>query len=125
MEKVPFWKTYSYWVFFMTAIWVAGFLPFSPLVSAIGSLIGSLFILKQNSVSLFIFAIHFIPVWLLGKTSLDWKENVAVFLFYNLFLFALGTDMATVYEPILVDPPKTIKEYLIQSEIPIFKEATD
>ena len=113
------WKIYSYWGFAMTALWYAGVLKFSPLLSVIVTFIGgvifSFFQYKGiNPVNLFIFITHLIPVILLRHTSLDIKENVGVFILYNLVLLASGTNAVQVYSEIFKNPPKTVREYFIQ-----------
>jgi len=82
---LPIWKIYSYWVFVMTALWRVGWLPFSPLTSAIAAFIGSALMPRS-----FIIVMHLIPLWILRKTPLDVVPNVAVFLLYNALLMLNG-----------------------------------
>jgi hypothetical protein len=122
MIKVPIWHIYSYWIFAMTALWSAGLLPFSPLVSAIAITAGSLvFTTSQygvtSPVSLFIFFTHTITIWLTRKTSLDYSENLIAFLIYNMVLMASGTNMVEVYSTIFKEPPMTIGDYLCQRNL--------
>ena len=126
MIKVPIWHIYSYWIFAMTALWSAGLLPFSPLISALGIMAGSLvFTTSQygimNPVSLFIFFTHALTIWLTRKTSLDYSENLIVFLIYNIVLMASGTNVVEVYTTIFKEPPMTIREYLVQRNLWHFK----
>ena len=115
MTIVPFWKIYSYWSFVMVALWSAGHLPFSPLVSAIVAFIGSLFMIRNcNSANVFILVTHLWPLWMLRNTKLDVIPNLTVFLIYNMFLFALGTNYVEVYTTIYNNPPTSLKEYLSQ-----------
>jgi hypothetical protein len=113
------WKIYSYWGFAMTALWYAGVLKFSPLLSVIFTLIGgvifSFFQYKGiKPVNLLIFITHLIPVILLRHTSVDIKENVGVFILYNLVLLASGTTAEKVYSDIFKNPPRTVREYFLQ-----------
>ena len=118
MHKVPIWKIYSYWVFFMTLMWMAGWLPFSPLASALFTFgFPVLFMGPWNQANIFVVALHFLPVWILRKTSLDLKANLAVFALYNLVLLAAGTDYVSVYKTLYTDPPTTIAEYLCQRSL--------
>ena len=116
MKKSPFWTIYSYWVLAMTLLWLAGGLPFSPLVSALASFAGSLFLMARtgsfNDANVFILMIHLVPLWILRNTTLDLGENVGVFVGYNIFLMIMGTSYVEVYRRIMEDPPRTIKEYL-------------
>ena len=115
MTIVPFWKIYSYWSFVMVALWSAGHLPFSPLASAIVAFIGSLFMVRNcNSANVFILVTHLWPLWILRNTKLDVIPNLTVFLVYNMFLFALGTNYVEVYTTIYNNPPTSLKEYLSQ-----------
>ena len=115
MTKVPFWTIYSYWSFAMIALWSRGRLPFSPLVSAIVAFVASIFMMRKfNSASIFIIVTHLFPLWVLRNTELDIIPNLKVFLVYNIFLFALGTNFVEVYTAIYNNPPTTIKEYLSQ-----------
>jgi len=106
----------------MTALWLAGILKFSPLLSVIVTFIGgvifSFFQYKGiKPVNLFIFITHLIPVILLRNTSLDIKENVGVFILYNLVLLVSGTTAGKVYSEIFKNPPRTLHEYFIQRGI--------
>jgi hypothetical protein len=103
----------------MTALWYAGVLKFSPLLSVIFTLVaGVIFSIFQykgiNPVSLFIFITHLIPVIILRHTSLDIKENVGVFILYNLVLLASGTTSGKVYSEIFKNPPRTVRDYFVQ-----------
>lgn len=119
--KIPFWLIYSYWVFAMTLLWVGGAITWSPLVSAIGALIGSslpiLLTGEFTQANLFIFGTHIIPVWILRRTSIDIKPNLLVFIVYNLVLLLSGTDYVSIYKYIFTHRPETIKGYLCQREI--------
>lgn len=112
MQVIPVWQIYSYWVFGMTLLWLAGRLPFSPLFSAVMSLAASFTLSINAPVYLFILAIHAWTVWVLRNTGLEVFPNAMVFLVYNLTLFMQGTNFKIVYENIFTDPPKTIREYL-------------
>jgi len=103
----------------MTALWYAGILKFSPLLSVIFTLIaGVIFSFFQyKGVNIFVFVTHLIPVILLRHTSLDIKENVAVFILYNLTLIAAGTNVKQVYTTIFNNPPQTIYDYFLQREL--------
>jgi len=116
------WKIYSYWGFAMTALWLAGILKFSPLLSVIitfiGGVIFSFFQYKGiTPINIFVFVTHLIPVILLRHTSLDIKENVAVFILYNLTLIASGTNVKQVYTTIFNNPPQTTYDYFLQREL--------
>ena len=122
MIKIPIWNIYSYWVFAMTALWSAGILPFSPLVSAITVMAGSLaFTTFQygvtNPVSLFIFFTHALTIWITRKSSLDYSENLTVFLIYNIALLISGTNVVEVYTTIFKEPPMTIQDYFCQRNL--------
>jgi hypothetical protein len=112
MEIIPIWQIYSYWVFAMTLLWMAGWLPFSPLLSAMASLAASFTLSINAPVYLFILSIHAWTVWVLRKTSIEMVPNAVVFLVYSLTLFMQGTNFKKVYENIFTDPPKTVQEYL-------------
>lgn len=118
MHKVPIWKIYTWWVICMTLMWMAGWLPFSPLASALATFtIPVLLMSSFNEANIFVVALHFLPVWILRKTSLDLKANLAVFALYNLVLLAAGTDYVSVYKTLYTDPPTTIAEYLCQRSL--------
>lgn len=106
---IPIWKIYSYWVFAMTALWCLGWLPFSPLVSAIAAFVGSALMPRS-----FILVMHLVPLWILRKTHLDVVPNVAVFLLYNALLVLNGTNYVEVYSYIYTHQPTTLREYLSQ-----------
>ena len=115
MHKVPIWKIYSWWVFFMTFLWMIGWLPFSPLLSALFTFgMPILFMRSFNQANVFVIGLHLLPVWILRMTSLDVKANLAAFALYNLVLLAAGTDYVSVYTTLYTDPPTTIAEYLCQ-----------
>jgi hypothetical protein len=119
--KIPFWLIYSYWVFFTTILWLGGFIKWSPLISAIIALLGASVttIIKRefNQSNLFIIATHIVPVWILRNTSIDIKENLVLFLVYNLVLLASGTDYSEIYQYIFTHRPETIHGYLCQRMI--------
>ena len=122
MIKVPVWHIYSYWVFVMSALWSAGLLPFSPLVSAIGIMAASLvFTTSQygitNPVSLFIFFTHAMTIWVARNSSLDYSANLIAFLIYNIVLLASWTNLVEVYTTIFKEPPMTIRDYLCQRNL--------
>lgn len=110
---------YSYWVFGLTLLWSVGWITFSPLLSAVVTFVGSVIFtgLELNLVNFFIVATHLIPLWVLRKTSLDVLPNVFVFLIYNLFLFAMGTNSARVYKSIFEHRPATVQDYLCQRHL--------
>lgn len=77
--KIPFWLIYSYWSFALTALWLGGFIEWSPLVSALAALMGSILLLdKVTQASLFIVLTHIIPVWILRNTNIDLNPNLFV-----------------------------------------------
>jgi uncharacterized membrane protein YjjP (DUF1212 family) len=122
MIKIPIWNIYSYWVFAMTALWSAGILPFSPLVSAITVMAGSLVFTTfqygvTNPVSLFIFFTHALTIWITRKSSLDYSENLTVFLIYNIALLISGTNVVEVYTTIFKEPPMTLSDYFCQRNL--------
>lgn len=108
---IPIWQIYSYWVFAMTLLWLSGKLPFSPLFSAVASLLASITLSINAPVYLFILFIHALSVWVLRNSRIEVLPNAMVFLVYNLTLMQ-STNFKKVYENIFTDPPKTIKEYL-------------
>ena len=118
MAPVPVWSIYSYWVFVMTALWVTGHLPFSPLLSALLSFIGAALIpisyKSLTEANIFIVITHLIPIWILRKTKLEIKPNLIIFLIYNMVLLLSGTNYHEVYSYIFTYQPLTIKQYLIQ-----------
>lgn len=118
MIKVPIWAIYSYWVFFMTLFWMAGWLPFSPLLSALFTFgVSTILVILNgpwNQANIFVVLTHLLPVWILRRTSLDLKQNLAVFVVYNLLLLAAGTDYVSIYRTLYTNPPTTIAEYLCQ-----------
>lgn len=109
---IPIWQIYSYWVFAMTLLWLSGKLPFSPLFSAVASLLASITLSINAPVYLFILFIHALSVWVLRNSRIEVLPNAMVFLVYNLTLLMQSTNFKKVYENIFTDPPKTIKEYL-------------
>jgi hypothetical protein len=110
---------YSYWVFGLTLLWSAGLIPFSPLLSAVVTFIGSIIFtgFEFNMVNVFVVATHMIPLWILRRTTIDILPNVFVFLFYNLFLIAMGTNSVQVYKFIFEHKPASVMEYLCQRHL--------
>lgn len=110
---------YSWWVFGLTLLWSVGLLAFSPLLSAVVTFVGSVIFtgLEVNVLNAFIVATHMIPLWVLRKTTLDVIPNVFVFLVYNLFLSAQGTNSVRVYTSIFEHRPATVHEYLCQRHL--------
>jgi hypothetical protein len=116
---VPTWKIYSYWAFGLTALWLAGLLPFSPLASCVGTLIGSIvFVIIGGTIfkpiGMFIVATHVLPVLLLRETKLNFFKNFLIFGIYNLVLLGSGTNFKEVYDQVFRENPQTIKDYLLQ-----------
>ena len=116
---VPVWAIYSYWSTGMAALWLAGLLPFSPLVSCVATLIGSIvFVTLMGTIfrpiGVFIVATHVLPVFLLRKTKFIFFKNFLIFLIYNLVLLGAGTNFKKVYEQVFRENPQTIREYLSQ-----------
>lgn len=113
-----FWLIYSWWVFALVLLWLAGLLPFSPRASAIGAFIGSIFfIMATKRFNAFILATHLVPLWLLRAEPLDLVPNALVALVYTLFLATQGTDPLKIYRWIVENPPSTIREYLKQRKL--------
>ena len=108
-------------MFAMTVLWVTGHLPFSPLISAVLSFIGSALIpISSKSfteANIFIVITHLIPIWILRKTTFDIKPNLIVFLIYNIVLLLSGTNYYEIYSYIFTHQPLTIKQYLGQRGI--------
>jgi hypothetical protein len=116
---VPVWAIYSYWAFGLTALWLAGLLPFSPLASAVATFIGSIiFVFFQNKifqpVGIFIVVSHLVPVLILRKTKFNFFKNFLIFIVYNLTLLATGTNFKKIYTKIFENPPMTVGDYLRQ-----------
>lgn len=116
---VPIWAIYSYWSTALAGLWLLGLLPFSPLVSCVLTLIGSIvFAVVEGTlfkpIGMFIVATHVIPVVLLWKTKLEFFKNFLVFLAYNLVLISAGTNFKLVYEQVFRENPQTIRAYLHQ-----------
>ena len=116
---VPIWAIYSWWTFGLTALWVAGLLPFSPLASVVATFIGSIiFVFFKNlifrPVGIAIVASHLIPVLILRKTKFNVFKNFLIFGAYNLVLLGSGTDIARVYGEIFKNSPETIHDYMRQ-----------
>lgn len=63
-------------------------------------------------VSLFLIALHALPVWFLRKQPIQFKPVLVVFLVYLIVLALQGTDPVKVYKRLLDEPPQTISEYL-------------
>lgn len=110
---------YSYWVFGLTLLWAVGWITFSPLLSAVVTFVGSVIFtgLEVNVLNFFIVATHMIPLWFLRKTTLDVLPNVSIFLIYNLFLFAQGTNSVRVYKSIFEHRPADVQDYLCQRHL--------
>lgn len=115
---IHIWKIYSYWVFLMTFLWCLGYLPFSPLASAIVSFIGAslipISVKSLTQANIFIVLTHAIPLWILRRTSIDVLPNLSVFLVYNALLHAYGTSYREVYTDIFTHQPLTVRQYLAQ-----------
>ena len=119
---VPTWKIYSYWSTAMAALWLVGLLPFSPLLSCVATLIGSIiFVIIGGTIfkpiGMFIVGTHVLPVLLLRGTKINFFKNFLIFGIYNLVLLGSGTNFKEVYDQILRENPQTIIEYLRQREI--------
>lgn len=114
MIRVEPWKIYSWWVFAMVALWLAGLLPFSPLASAVLAFIGSVIFATRTRAGAFILLMHAVPLWLLRHEPLDLAPNALVYLAYVLVLASQGTDPLKIYKIIFENPPATIGEYMCQ-----------
>jgi hypothetical protein len=118
MKRIEFWKIYSFWVLGMYLLWVSGYLPFSPLASALVSFIGTLYVFRGITPAyLFILFTHGLPLITLQNAPLDLIPNLFVFLLYSMVLAANGTNFVTVYRDISDTFPVSIDEYLRQRGI--------
>ena len=116
---VPIWAIYSYWSFGLTALWLAGLLPFSPLASVVATFTGSIFFvffknLIFRPVGIAIVLSHLVPVLILRKTKFNFLKNFLIFIVYNLALLATGTNFKKIYTKIFENTPMTVDEYLRQ-----------
>lgn len=116
---VPVWAIYSWWAFGLTALWLAGLMPFSPLASVAATFTGSIFFvffknLIFRPVGIAIVLSHLVPVLILRKTKFNFFKNFLIFIIYNLTLLGSGTDIVKVYDEIFQNSPRTINDYLRQ-----------
>ena len=103
----------------MTALWLAGLLPFSPLASVVATFTGSIFFvffknLIFRPVGIAIVLSHLVPVLILRKTEFNFFKNFLIFIIYNLVLLATGTNFKRIYKTIFENTPTTVNEYLRQ-----------
>jgi hypothetical protein len=103
-------QLFSYWGF---ALWL--FPVISPtLILFLNLFFSILFVYKTyfNTVALFILVTHAVPAWLERRGPLDFLGSLFIFTIYLLSLRLQGTDFVTVYNQVLKEPPRTLKDYL-------------
>lgn len=115
-QVVPVWNLYSWWVFGLTLLWSMGVLNFSPLLSALCTLAGSIIIFKtrKNFINFLIFLSHLVPVYVLRHAPFDPVQNILTFFLYLIFLEENGTSFVRVYDRVITDPPRSVTDYLVR-----------
>ena len=110
----PWYNVFSYWGLALALL--SPWLSFPVLAIMILNLLGTFIFLSISNttpqVSLFLIALHALPVWFLRKQPIQFKPVLVVFLVYLIVLALQGTDPVKVYKKLLDEPPQTISEYL-------------
>lgn len=110
----PWYNVFSYWGLIL---WVLSpWLPFSILSILIANFIGTLVFVyiarPPIRLSMFLIALHAVPVWINRRDPIQLVPLAVVFGAYTLSLTLQGLSLRAVYEDLVRDPPKTIREYL-------------
>lgn len=110
----PWYNVFSYWglILWLLSPW----LPFSILSILMANLVGTLVFVyvarPPIRLAMFLIALHVVPVWLNRRDPIQLVPLMTVFGTYVIFLAFQGLSLRAVYEDLVRNPPKTIREYL-------------